>query len=428
MYRTLETRGSISEQGMSRKPNVSVPTPRLSPARTEQVLAELQRVLESHVFRASRRCQSLLRSITEHTITGDVDCLKERALGVEVFSRPPDYDTGQDPIVRASAAEVRKKLAQYYQETGHGSETRIELLPGSYLAEFHFIQEKPVPAVATPQHDRPHRLMAVAACIAVGVSLTLAAILARWDWRRASLNDLWAPVLKSPSTVLVCVGLQAAYNLRSAEAQDAIQGVIASIPAAANRPIQDDDLILLRDRYVALDDALCLVRITSLLERYQKPYRIRVERSTSFADLRDTPAVLIGAFDNPWTLRTAGQLRFTFSKDSEHDIGMVRDSEHPNQSEWRLTNYWPNWDVPVDYAIVTRMVDTTTDRPVIIAAGLTQYGTIGAGEFITNPEYFSEAARQLPAKWQKRNLQIVLRVPVVNRISGRPRILATYLW
>ena len=414
---------------MSRKPNVSVPTPRLSPARTEQVLAELQRVLESHVFRASRRCQSLLRSITEHTITGDVDCLKERALGVEVFSRPPDYDTGQDPIVRASAAEVRKKLAQYYQETGHGSETRIELLPGSYLAEFHFNQEKPVPAAATPQHDRLHRLMVVVACIAVTVSLTVAAILTRWDWRRASLNDLWAPVLKSPSTVLVCVGLQAAYNLRSAEAQDAIQGVLGSIAGAAtNRPIQDDDLILLRDRYVALDDALCLVRITSLLERYQKPYRIRVERSTSFADLRDTPAVLIGAFDNPWTLRTAGQLRFTFSKDSEHDIGMVRDREHPNQSQWRLTNYWPNWDVPVDYAIVTRMVDTTTDRPVIIAAGLTQYGTIGAGEFITNPEYFSEAARQLPAKWQRRNLQIVLRVPVVNRISGRPRILATYLW
>jgi hypothetical protein len=29
-------------------------------------------------------------------------------------------------------------------------------------------------------------------------------------------------------------------------------------------------------------------------------------------------------------------------------------------------------DVPVDYAIVTRMVDSTSDRPGIIAAGLTQ--------------------------------------------------------
>jgi hypothetical protein len=179
---------------------------------------------------------------------------------------------------------------------------------------------------------------------------------------------------------------------------------------------------------VALDDALCLVRLTSLLERYRKPYRIRAERSTSFADLRDTPAVLIGAFSNPWTLRAAGQLRFTFRKDSEQDTGMVYDRQHPENTDWRLSKYWPNWDVPVDYAIVTRMVDTTTDRPVIIAAGLTQYGTIGAGEFLSDPSYFSQAVPRLPKDWPKRNLQIVLSVPVVNRISGRPQVLATNVW
>lgn len=77
------------------------------------------------------------------------------------------------------------------------------------------------------------------------------------------------------------------------------------------------------------------------------------------------------------------------------------------------------------------MVDSTSDCPVIIAAGLTQYGTIGAGEFISNSEYseyFSEAARRLPKAWPKKNLQIFLSVPVVNRISGRPRILATHVW
>jgi hypothetical protein len=82
----------------------------------------------------------------------------------------------------------------------------------------------------------------------------------------------------------------------------------------------------------------------------------------------------------------------------------------------------------MDNAIVSRMLDPATDRPVIIAAGLTQYGTIGAGEFLSDPEYFAEAARQFPKDWQKKNLQIVLRVPVVNHISGRPRILATHVW
>ncbi len=413
---------------MSRKPDLQVPTPRLPPEKAEGVLAELERVLASPHFRGSRRCQSLLRHITEQTVAGHVDALKERSLGVEVFGRSADYDTSQDPVVRASAAEIRKKLAQYYQESGHEPLIRIELPSGSYLAEFHFTEEKaaaPVPVAKL----RNHKVVEICAA-GTAVLLIVAAILAAPNWHRSDLDDLWGPVLKTPGTVLVCVGLQAAYNWRSAQAQDEVQGIIQP-PAragAAHRTIPEEDLVLLRDRYVALDDALCLVRLTSLLEEHHKPYRIRAERSTSFADLRDTPAVLIGAFDNPWTLRTGGQLRFTFTKDSEHDVGMVHDSRNPGNSEWKLTRYWPNWDVPMDYAIVTRMVDTTSDRPVIIAAGLTQYGTIGAGEFLSNEEYFSEAARRLPKDWPKKNLQIVLSVPVVNRTSGRPRVLATQVW
>jgi hypothetical protein len=420
---------------MSRKSDLQVPTPRLPPEKAEEVLSILDRVLASPLFRSSRRCQTLLRRITEQTLAGDVDSLKERALGVEVFGRPADYDTSQDPVVRASAAEIRKKLAQYYQEAGHSLEPRIELLPGSYLAEFHFPTEhrsEPAPIAQPPVALTKPRRKPLPAIWTAGIAciLILAASLTTVIWRHSDLDDLWGPVLKTPGMVLVCVGLQAAYNLRSAAAQDEIQGIVPP-PAdggAATRPISDADLILLPDRYVALDDALCLVRLTSLLGKYGKTYRIRAERSTSFADLRDTPAVLIGAFDNRWTLRTADQLRYTFRKDGERDTGMVYDSQHPENTQWKLANYWPNWDVPVDYAIVTRMVDSTTDRPVIIAAGLTQYGTIGAGEFISNQEYFSEAARRLPKGWQKRNLQIVLSVPVVNHISGRARILATHVW
>jgi len=413
---------------MSRKPELQASTPRLPPEKAEAVRAELERILASALFRGSHRCQSLLRRVTEQTLAGDTDSVKERTLGVEVFGRPADYDTGQDPVVRASAAEVRKKLAQYYQEAGHESHVHIELPSGSYIAEFHFAPPREAAVSAPARLRRPYVL--VAGAVVVPALLIVVFTLTPPNFRRSDLDRLWDPVLKAPGPVLMCVGLQAAYNLRSAEAQDAIQGVVPPASGAPAPPhaIREDDLILLRDRYVALDDAVCLVRLTSLLERYHKPYRIRAERSTSFADLRDAPAVLIGAFDNPWTLRSAGQLRFTFRKDSEHDTGMVLDRQHPENTDWKLTNYWPNWDVPIDYAIVSRMLDPATDRPVIIAAGLTQYGTIGAGELLSNPEYFAEAAQKFPKDWQKKNLQIVLRVPVVNHISGRPRILATHVW
>jgi hypothetical protein len=416
-------------KAMSRKPELQVPTPRLPPERAADVRATLERVLGSHLFRGSRRCQILLRHIVEQTLGGDSGSLKERTLGIEVFGRPADYDTSQDPIVRASAAEIRKKLAQYYQENGHGSECRIELLSGSYIAEFHFSGPVEAPVIAA-SHPLKRNLVIAGAAVAVVALLILALTLVLPEWGRSDLDRLWSPELKAPGPVLVCVGLQAAYNPRSVQAQDEIEGVVPpqSRAPGPHRAIREDDLVLLRDRYVALDDAICLVRLTALLERYRKPYRIRAEGFTSFADLRDGPAVLIGAFDNPWTLRTAGQLRFTFRKESEPDTGMVFDRQHPENTDWKLTNSWPNWDIPIDYAIVSRLLDPATDRPVIIAAGLTQFGTIGAGEFLTNPEYFSEAVRRFPRDWQKRNLQVVLRVPVVNRISGRPRILAIHVW
>ena len=278
---------------------------------------------------------------------------------------------------------------------------------------------------------RPRKRYALITGVAAAVLLTLAATMVLARWGRTDLDVLWAPMLKSPGTVLICVGQPVAYNLKSRKSQDEIQDAHTTQrpnSSPANGVIRAEDLVILWDRYVALGDAECLMRLTSTLERYRKTYRIRGERSTSFADLRDTPAVLIGAFDNLWTLRTAGQLRFTFSKDTALETDMVLDREHPENREWMLTGVWPNWDIPVDYAIVSRILDTTTDRPVIIAAGITQHGTMAAGEFLSNSEYFAEAVLKFPRDWQKKNLQIVLRVPVVNRVPGRPRVLATHVW
>ena len=75
----------------------------------------LTRVLESAAFRTSKRCREFLEYIVEHTITGPNGALKERSIGVDLFQLPRDFDTGQHTIVRVTANEVRKRLAQYYQ-------------------------------------------------------------------------------------------------------------------------------------------------------------------------------------------------------------------------------------------------------------------------------------------------------------------------
>jgi hypothetical protein len=116
------------------------------------------------------------------------------------------------------------------------------------------------------------------------------------------------------------------------------------------------------------------------------------------------------------------------AEDSTHDTDMVRDRDHPERTEWKLKGAWPYWDIPNDYAIVSRLLDANSGRQVVIGAGITEFGTMAAGDFLTDPDCWSELLPRLPANWEKKSLQIVLQVPVVRRSAGRPRVLDFHVW
>jgi eukaryotic-like serine/threonine-protein kinase len=103
----------------------------------DSVRSALELVISSDAFAGSTQCQDLLRLMVEHALSGELDALCERRIGVEMFGRPADYDTSNDAIVSVRATEVRKRLAQYYREVAKTPVVRIELPPGSYLTEFH---------------------------------------------------------------------------------------------------------------------------------------------------------------------------------------------------------------------------------------------------------------------------------------------------
>jgi hypothetical protein len=103
-----------------------------------ELLEQLERIVRSKHFRNSKRYPTFLRFVVEQTLAGKTEGLKERTLGVDVFARPSHYDTNEDPIVRVTAGEIRKRIAQYYQEPGHGEELRIDLPLGSYVPHFPF--------------------------------------------------------------------------------------------------------------------------------------------------------------------------------------------------------------------------------------------------------------------------------------------------
>src|ERR1700688_2598396 len=115
-------------------------TTALTDEERKAIQEQLERLLSTSHFKQSRRFPSFLRFVIDQTLLGQTDLLKERTLGIEIFGREADYDTSSDPIVRVTATEIRKRIAQYYQEPGHEAELRVSLPSGSYVPQFHWPQ------------------------------------------------------------------------------------------------------------------------------------------------------------------------------------------------------------------------------------------------------------------------------------------------
>jgi TolB-like protein/Tfp pilus assembly protein PilF len=120
----------------------------LTPIRIDLVRQHLKQVLASRAFTGSKRTQDFLQLIVGHALDGEVDSLRERMIGAEMFGRPINYDTGSDSVVRVKATEVRKRLAQFYLETEGRHKVRIEIPSGSYVPKFCF---DPPETVAQPR-------------------------------------------------------------------------------------------------------------------------------------------------------------------------------------------------------------------------------------------------------------------------------------
>jgi hypothetical protein len=177
---------------------------------------------------------------------------------------------------------------------------------------------------------------------------------------------------------------------------------------------------------LALADVITLTRTAAALETRHKAFRVLPASEASFAQLREGPIVLIGGFDNIWTLRVTQKLRFGF--ESKDGVAIIVDRKSPKQTTWATA-----WDLPYqklsrDYAIVARIHDNTTGQPVIVAAGISEEGTEAAGEILYNPVYLDSLLAKLPPNWEQLNMEAVIETQVIEGHPGPPSILAVETW
>jgi len=412
----------------------------------------MEEILLSAPFCTSKQCQEMLRYVVEKTLKHERESLRERVIGIEVFGKHNDYDTSEDPVVRVRAADIRKRLAQYYQNPAHANtRVRIEIPSGSYVAAFEVLaQDHITPSIESgvalaaigplpPAHSEAsavererkitvprfrYRAIWIAAFLIVIVSSAIVAPRVFYH-RPNTLEQFWSPVFGNSKPVLIYGGANAVYRL-SAGFLDRYrkahhlenQGPEFFPNFAPGEKIDTSDLAPVTN--TTADPRAC-AHFVSLLTRYQRPFEVRYGTDISTGDMINSPAILIGAFNNSWTLNITHQLRFVF-KDGDR----IEDTSGKTKG-WPIIKL-PNGEIQDDYAVITRLLDPRTGQVLISVAGIGDLGTEAAAEFLTSPQEMEEFGQSAIPGWQKMNMQIVLHIKALNQALDKKDIVATQYW
>jgi hypothetical protein len=341
---------------------------------------------------------------------------------MEVFARPASYDPSEDATVRVKAGEVRKRLGLYYSDQGARDPVRIELPSGTYVPEFHLNptaeEAPPVPATvetappaASPEAQPARPPLRLLLAILALVLLAVPAAIWRYQVRppHTALDEFWAPVLKGPSPVSVCAAFVPVWNLDR--------------DPKATGTARPEDFVALTDQFVGGGDLIATSRLAAMLTRLGRPYRVKVGNEVSFPDLRTGPAILVGYSYTRWR-EISSQMRY-FIDAARRPLG-ITDNGRP--TEWTLPNLPRDRRTNEDYAIVSRVFHPDTQAMLVELAGITQYGTDAAADLVTSPELMAQALRDAPPDWQRKNLQIVLHVKVIDGSPSAPAVVKSHYW
>lgn len=430
----------------------------------------VREVTRGAAFQGSHRSGQFLDHIVEKALAGNLDSLKERVIGIELFGRALTYDTGEDSIVRVTASDVRKRLLQHYGRHGASSQIRINLPIGSYVPEITWeghskaglfsFSEAPQDLVETNQKSAAgpdtltpvplepvatapitsdpgsqqskvtnwRRWLALTVLVAA-VNLVFFAIL----WNRPlhatagqSISVLpWSEFLNSPHSLHLITSDPNIFELQE------FTGAQISLPDYANHNYVQkssrlspevkkiSESILKGDKSASAADPPIAAEIAALAQTANKSIVVRAARNIQFSDLKsDDNFIFLGSpSSDPWSALFSDQLdfRFIFDKDSGQEI--IRNM-HPRQNE--LAAYVPTapgWATGRSYAIIAFVKNPDQGGRALLIAGMNAEGTEAAGKLVTDLPRLTAILRQcgLPPSSPPQDFEILLQL---NSLAG----------
>jgi hypothetical protein len=383
----------------------------------EAVRQHLDEVVHGAAFKGSPRSQQFLRYIVEKTLEGEINSLKERTIGVELFQRSPAYDTGQDAIVRVTASDVRRRLLEYYGRYGDASQFQIQLPRGSYVPEISVLPvpaehpktvAQPVEVAETParyQTDPVHEIDSAQkrsrrwAGVAMGATACLVLLLGGGVWRHSFIAKSagalppWSVILKPGHETQIVTSDPNVEELQE------LLGYSISISDYANHRFIPDGTTTTADEQqffrfyqhadnAAVVDTPLAVSIARLAPQ-DLPIQIHSARSLHITDLQnDDNIILIGSpRSNPWVELFQDQLDFRFVFHRELNQEIIENVKPLGHEQAQYLPTARGFATGESFALVALVHNVNRSGRVLLLAGASGEGTEAAGHEVSDRDH-----------------------------------------
>ena len=405
----------------------------------EDCKEQVRRVIQSAAFRNSATLQSLLQFLTDKTICGSSESLKEYTIGVEALGRKSDFDPKIDPIVRVQSHRLRVKLKEYYEAEGERDPVLIQFPKGHYVPTFEWmpvvlpslteasaskpeaaadiVEEEPAEAIAENAAEpvRPRWLfrfslgfMAIA-MIALGYWLgvwraekklnagTAAAVAARdgvvEEFWRSFLGSDSSPVIAYPDAVFLLDDSNDLFRFRhgAIDSRGALVDPHVAHEFASNPGIvAQAGQLYYENGYTGTGELESVAMLAGLLGRMGIKPIVKSSRDVTPDDLNQHNVILLGSpFQNPAVaqLMTAGDFSFS-NPDQHHEQWRAQIlNAHPRAGEasvYRTERDAASKVLMADFGVITIAQGVVPGRWIAIIGGLDTKGTEGAAMFVTS--------------------------------------------
>ena len=444
--------------------NVDFPASSLTPEEQRELV---QRVADSRTFSTSETLRSFLLYAAEHSRTGNFEALKEQQIGSEVLGRRPDYNPGEDNIVRVRARQLRQRLEEYFNSEGANEGCVISIPKGHYVLAFNPRAANTAGSVklnadnalpTTTIIDETHRGTEVSTVpvprsyIKVALPWTVAMcamLIAAWLWwsgRGASSStpdreitavdrNLWSPFFAAPDREVRVITADSGVALWQDLTHRTLTLGDYITRAYMQQPVDNPALReIAARRYTSPADTRISLRVAEIARTLGGRAKILFARATDMSDIRSGNLVLLGSRrSNPWVELFEPRMNFVLdvSPGSSGPRFKNRSPKPGEQASFQIAGTYlvvqgAENKATESYALAALVPNSTEGSRVLVLEGLNMEGTEAAAEFVTSSDKFAVFLKKIGLSDSSRlkSFEVLLKLTAVGGGYANPDLIA----